>query len=63
MDYEEINIVFATSASSIIHFALPKILHEHCFQFHLGHTVVPREFEKKLLCKTFGGKQSVLWEM
>ena len=39
----------------------PKILHNHCFQFLLGITVVPREIKNDL-----GGggiKQGALWSM
>ena len=39
-------------------FLLLKILHKHCFQFLLGHTVVPREIENnayKTLLVVFGG--------
>ena len=34
----------------------PKILHNHCFQFLLGITVVPREIEDngQWLCKILG---------
>ena len=35
----------------------PRILHNHCFQFHLGITVVPTEIQ----CKVLRRKQSALW--
>ena len=38
----------------------PKIIHNHCFQFLLGITVVPREIEGKGYAKFGGGKQSAL---
>ena len=37
----------------------PRILHNHCFQFHLGITVVPTEIQ----CKVLRSKQSALWSM
>ena len=39
----------------------PKILHNHCFQFLLGITVVPRE--RQWLCTILGGKQGALRPM
>ena len=45
----------------------PNILNKHCFQFLLGHTVVPTEIENNAYAKLggggVGGKQSVLVEM
>ena len=45
----------------------PKILHNHCFQFLLGITVVPREIQDNGYAKfeggVGGGKQSALWSM
>ena len=38
----------------------PQIFHNHCFQFLLGITVVPREIEGKGYAKFWGGKQSAL---
>ena len=53
----------------------PRILHKfnHCFQFLLGITVVPREIQDNSYAKFFfflggggvgaGGKQGALWSM
>ena len=49
----------------------PRILHNNCFQFLLGITVVPREIENNGYAKFFGGeggwgrggKQDALWPM
>ena len=40
-----------------------KILHNHCFQFLLGVTVVPREIIDNGCAKFWGGKQGALWSM
>ena len=43
-----------------------KILLKHCFQFLLellGTGIIPRRNEKQRLCKIWGDKQGVLWEM
>ena len=40
----------------------PKILHNHCSQFLLGITVVPREIQDNSYEK-FGGKQGASWSM
>ena len=41
----------------------PKILHNHCFQFLLGITVIPREIEGNGYANCCGGKQGALWSM
>ena len=49
---------------------LPHILRNHCFQFLLGITVVPREFEKAIVVQNLGGgggwgedKKGALWSL
>ena len=37
----------------------PQILHNHCFQFLLGITVVPREIQDNSLAKFLGGVNKV----
>jgi len=57
--------------SSICHFHIPhntpclppKILHNLCFPFLLGITVIPRETEDNAYAKFLGGKLGVLWGM
>ena len=39
----------------------PKILHDHCLQFLLGHEDVPREIENNACANLWGHKQRVLW--
>ena len=41
---------------------LKKNFHNHCFQFLLGITVVPREIQDNGYAK-FGGKEGALWSM
>ena len=42
---------------------LPQNFAQSLFLLSLGTTVIPRRNEKQTLCKIFGGKQIVLWEM
>ena len=43
---------------------LPRLLHNHCFQFLLGITVVPREIEDNGYAKfCLGSKQGALWSI
>jgi len=39
----------------------PKILHNHCFQFLLGITVVPREIQDNRYAKFWQRKQGAFW--
>ena len=40
-----------------------KFLHNYCFQFILGITVVPSAIEDNGYAKFYGGKQVALWSM
>ena len=38
----------------------PNVLHNHCFQFLLGFTILPGELENNANAKCFGAKQGIL---
>ena len=48
-----------------MHLLYPQILHNYCFQFLPGITVVPREIEDNGYVKLWGGggKQGALWSL
>ena len=39
-----------------LRFSAPKILHNHCFHYLLGLTIVPREIQKTMLVQNFWGE-------
>ena len=41
----------------------PKSLHNHCFQFFFGITVVPREIQDNIYPTFWVGKQGAFWSM
>ena len=55
---------FSTFANPIIHRVYsPKILHNDCVQFLLGHEDDPREIENNAYANFWGGKRGVLWDL
>ena len=41
----------------------PKMLHNHCFQFLLDITFIPRENRRQRIGKILGDKQGALWSL
>ena len=57
-------VIFTQTIIHLVYLTPKKILHNHCFQFFLGITVVPREIKTDLGGGLGGGvKQGALWSM